>query len=32
MILNPLEVPARVADAAARWSAPLYRLWLAAGR
>jgi len=32
MILNPLEVPARMADAAARWSAPLYRLWLAAGR
>ena len=32
MILNPLEVPASVADTAARWSAPLYRLWLAAGR
>jgi hypothetical protein len=31
MILNPLAVPAPVADAAARFSAPLYRLWLAAG-
>lgn len=32
MILNPLAVPASVADAAARLSVPLYRLWLAAGR
>jgi hypothetical protein len=32
MILNPLAVPAPVADAAARWSTPLYRLWLTAGR
>lgn len=32
MILNPLSLPASVADTAARFSAPLYRLWLAVGR
>ena len=32
MILNPLALPASVADTAARFSAPLYRLWLAVGR
>jgi hypothetical protein len=32
MILNPLDVPAAVADAAARFGAPLYRMWLAVGR
>ena len=32
MILNPLALPASVADTAARFSAPLYQLWLAVGR
>jgi hypothetical protein len=32
MILNPLALPARFADAVARFSAPLYRLWLAGSR
>ena len=32
MILKPLALPPRVMDAAARMSAPLYRLWLSAAR